>query len=108
MRRARPSILIYTQKDSDAILKEVLAGIEEEGVLFEVQKMEDEIEVKILANMASKNSILGVGMGISHDEVAVSFYKQVEYGMVDFGDICYRSKGQNAARYVKLHPFIFE
>ena len=60
----KPSIFIYTYEPDREDLKEILAGIEEEGVLYEVYEKEQE-SVEKLAFEAANDSMLGSGIGIS-------------------------------------------
>ena len=59
----RPSIFIYTHEADPAVLKEVCAGIEEEGVFYDTTEMPDECMEK-LAYKAARDSMLGSGVGI--------------------------------------------
>jgi hypothetical protein len=59
----KPTIVIYTCRADAPLLKEVCAGIEEEGVLYEVISMSDG-RVSTLSAAASDASMLGVGIGI--------------------------------------------
>ncbi len=65
----RPSVFIYTNQADPALLKEICAGIEEEGVFFEVlpSEIKDQDE---LADRAANDSMTGSGIGVSGNNVA--------------------------------------
>lgn len=104
----KPVIVILTNNPSGEVLKEILAGIEEEGVLYEVTSntkgSSEEIAVE-----AAEMSALGVGVGIIQDSVSVQvrnmatdniLFKAASSNRQDIRNI-----GANAARYVKGIPF---
>ncbi|MFP4697836.1 MAG: glycerol dehydratase reactivase beta/small subunit family protein [Eubacteriales bacterium] len=107
MKHPRPSIYIYTYLEDNIILKEIIAGIEEEGVLFDRESVNNNISSEDLASQAAKKSILGIGIGIKKQEIKVSINEQVKYGLVDFKTDKPRVIGQNVARYIKQRPFLF-
>lgn len=105
---SRPSILIYTNKADAKILKEICAGIEEEGLLYQVEEKSEE-NVKRLAYDAANTSVLGSGIGISKEETAlqmrnVDMEKPLFYGKTKEVKQC-RKVGINSARAVKRRPF---
>ena len=59
----KPSIFIYTHLADEAILREVCAGVEEEGVFYEITEFPDECMEK-LSYKAARDSMLGSGIGI--------------------------------------------
>lgn len=104
----KPSILIY-EKDADPIiLKEICAGIEEEGVLFDIFNKED-MDLESLCFYSGNDSILGSGIGIYGTKVALSIRSLLK------GEYVYylehptrhqsRNLGANGARAVKRMPF---
>ena len=99
----RPSIFIYTNNPNKAYLKEICAGIEEEGVFFEV--FEKDGDVDSLAESAALDSMLGSGIGICASSVVLQIKglpkgKNVEfYNMPDFSQC--RKLGSNSARIIK-------
>ena len=60
----RPSIFIYTNEPDRDFLREVCAGIEEEGVFYEIIPGEA-ADLDELAYDAANDSMLGSGVGIS-------------------------------------------
>ncbi|HEY9574948.1 MAG TPA: glycerol dehydratase reactivase beta/small subunit family protein [Lachnospiraceae bacterium] len=104
----RPSILIYAVEASKSALKEICAGIEEEGVLYEVVK-KDKGSAKELAYAAANESVLGSGIGIFKTEMAlqmrnIKMEKPVFYSEKEEESQC-RKLGINSARAVKHRPF---
>ncbi len=65
----KPAIFIYTCQADSRILKEVCAGIEEEGVFFEVSEQKEE-DVDALAWQAANDSMPGSGIGICRTTAA--------------------------------------
>ena len=59
----RPSIFIYTHEADPTVVKDVCAGIEEEGIFYDVTEMPDTCMEK-LAYKAARDSMLGSGVGI--------------------------------------------
>ena len=104
----KPSILIYTIDPDEIILKEICAGIEEEGVLFEiVGKSEGDLDT--LSYESANNSVLGSGIGIYKKDTAMQL-GTVKKGKNVFqirnpDKIQCRCLGANAARAVKKIPF---
>lgn len=66
----KPAILIYTMCPDAEFLKEICAGIEEETVLF-TQVGKDTRDVDTLAWQAANESMLGVGIGIYKQSIAL-------------------------------------
>ena len=65
----KPSIYIYVNNEDAKILREVTAGMEEEGVFFEIFQRQEN-DVKELAFHAAEDSMLGSGVGISGTDIA--------------------------------------
>ncbi len=106
MKTQKMCSIIQCYQQDPKTLQEVLAGIEEEGGLAEVQEELFKKTEDILAQQAAKQSALGVGIGIYKEKVAIAFNTQV--GLVDL-DFTYKTPrifGQNATRYTKNRPFI--
>ena len=103
----KPSIFIYTYNADQKLLKEICAGIEEEGVLYEIHERQGELDS--LAFDAAAESILGSGIGICGSKVAMQM-KRLEKGhnVFELNDPeawqC-RSLGANSARAIKKMPF---
>jgi len=103
----RPSIFIYTHNSNTNCLKEICAGIEEEGVFYEI--FENEIaDAEKLAFDAAAESMLGCGIGISSDTVVLQLKgtpngKNIEKcTSPDFSEC--RKIGANGARIIKKMP----
>lgn len=104
----KPSIFIYTNQPDQMLLREVCAGIEEEGVFFEVFER-DFSDIDTLAYEAANDSMMGSGIGMKQNQVAlqmkgISKGKNVEfYEMPD--EVQCRKIGANSARAIKKMPF---
>ena len=103
----RPSIFIYTNNPDGDCLKEICAGIEEEGVFFEVFGKET-LSISELAFNAANDSMLGSGIGVSGKTVAlqmkgISKGKNVEEFSSPSFEEC-RNIGANSARIIKKMP----
>jgi hypothetical protein len=106
MNGQKNSIIIACYEANPVTLEEVLAGIEEEGGLFETvleifKSLED-----ALARKAAKQSSLGTGIGIYKNQVAIVFNTQIGLAHIEFEQMTPRQIGQNATRYTKNRPFI--
>lgn len=107
----RPTIKIYLSANSgrDATLRELLFGVEEESIPFELVET-DSGDALSLAWEASKTSRLEVGLGLDRDNL-VLHYSKLEKGQPLFRisarapEEQVRSIGANAARLVKKLPF---
>ncbi len=108
---SKPTILLYaTQHISADILKPVLYGIEEEGLPVVIEFHSG--TYMTLADLASRNSALSVGIGVD-DEAIVLTYKNIPAhqfiyrltGYAQYPDSL-RTLGVNAARLVKGNPFV--
>ena len=103
----RPSIMIYTREPDEDLLREICAGIEEEGVLYEVRPGEGELDS--LAFEAAKESILGSGIGMEGQRIAMQMARLpkgknvFELNHPRFWQC--RNLGSNSARAVKKLPF---
>lgn len=123
----KPSIFIYVSDPDPDFLREICAGIEEEGVFWEVfsrdtfgedSSGEDtsgestsgkNTDVSTLAFEAAKDSMLGSGIGIRGVDVAMQMQglprgKNVEqYHMPTYAQC--RKVGANSARAIKKMAF---
>ena len=108
---SKPTILLYaTQHISADILKPVLYGIEEESLPVVIEFHSG--TYMTLADLASRNSALSVGIGVD-DEAIVLTYKNIPAhqfiyrltGYAQYPDSL-RTLGVNAARLVKGNPFV--
>lgn len=104
----KPSILIYGNQPDRDLLREICAGIEEEGVLYEViDDRQDELDE--LAYEAALESILGSGIGVKGMRAAMQMYglpkghNVFELNHPDFSQC--RALGANSARAIKRIVF---
>ncbi|SHH43021.1 glycerol dehydratase reactivase beta/small subunit family protein [Clostridium grantii] len=108
MYKNKPVINIFTHNCNSQVLKEIFAGIEEEGLPYEISEMVYK-DVDRLSYEASTNSSLEVGIGVNEYEVAIHV-RQMKKGEYLFEYSGYKLKhmrvlGSNAARYAKKIPF---
>ncbi len=101
----RPEIIIKVYQPSDKVLKEILTGIEEEGILYKVITEVMPQAETILGQTASGISQLEVGIGI-WGERTVLYIKKIKDKPLFITTTKHRALGQNAARYVKGNPLI--
>jgi hypothetical protein len=108
MIRNKPSIRLYHNFAKNELLKELCAGMEEEGVPYElIESVESQIDT--LCFEAAKDSILGVGIGLIGERVAIHMSplpKEKPLFIVSQSTLKQaRILGMNAARAVKRMPF---
>lgn len=104
----KPSIFIYTHLADEAILREVCAGVEEEGVFYEITEFPDECMEK-LSYKAARDSMLGSGIGIFGTAVCLKMWglekgRNIEAYLSPTKEQC-RKVGANSARAIKKQPF---
>ncbi len=104
----KPSIFIYTHEADPSVLKEVCAGIEEEGVFYDTSEFPDKCMEK-LAHKASRDSMLGSGIGIFGTAVCLKMRglekgRNIESYLNPTRLQC-RNIGANSARAIKKLPF---
>jgi len=107
----KPSIYIYSYKPDEKILREIFAGIEENGVTYELFKngtSEDDSDK--LAYDAAQDSMLGSGIGVCGQEVALQLKglpagQNVEASKAPTAEEC-RKIGANSARAIKKMPLL--
>jgi len=91
------------------LIREICAGLEEEGVLFAVVTR-NETNAETLAFNASSESLLGVGIGISGSSAAMqmkNFAVNSPIFRIDSTNLSdYRNLGTNAALAVKGGMFV--
>ncbi len=107
----RPSIYIYTSEPEKQVLREICAGIEEEGVFYEIveQEVSENIAAERLAWQAARDSMLGSGVGIFGSACAFSMQglaaaRCVESYEKPDREQC-RKLGANSARAMKKQAF---
>ena len=104
----KPSIFIYVNNPDTSSLRNVCAGIEEEGVFYEIKEMET-ISLDELAWNAANDSMLGSGIGMTGNGIAmqmrgISKGRNIEsYQNPD--PMQSRKLGANSARAVKKLAF---
>ena len=104
----RPSIYIYICQPDETVLDEICAGIEEEGVFYEISEHNKE-EVRLLAWQAAQDSMLGSGIGVIGRACAFSMRglsagRCVENCEAPGKEQC-RKLGANSARAIKKQAF---
>lgn len=104
----RPCILLYCARPDQVMLREICAGIEEEGVLYEIyEDMAGDLDT--LAWEAAGQSMLGTGIGIIGTRAAMQMRSvpkgknvfQIEAPKPEQA----RKLGANSARAVKRNAF---
>ena len=93
----------------DRVLREVLAGIEEEGVSYRIVKVYHTSDVSFIAHTAAKLAGSGVGIGIQSKGTTVIHLKDLaplqnlelfpQAPLIDLDT--FRAIGKNAAKYAK-------
>lgn len=106
----KPSVKVYYDISSLSVsdFLNVLLGIEEEGIPYDVQPREG-MDLLELAHQASVDSRIGVGIGISKEGVVLQYEKLDKsaplFKIKLYQKDLYRKIGSNAARLVKKMPF---
>lgn len=109
MESNKPVIRVNSNCSNPEFLKEICAGIEEEGVPFEVMEFNDKYEALQLSKNAALNSSLGTGIGIDNSKAC--FYStafKMETPLIEClleDKKALRMMGCNAGRYIKRIPF---
>lgn len=110
-----PSIkIVFSENLQDNIfMKEVFFGIEEEGVPYELKRLNEHIsDPAELAFLGAQESMVGVGIGINGDGLLAVHYQKLPKEAPLFNVNCNiepsfaRIMASNAARLVKGIPFI--
>lgn len=104
MKRLKPYIVIHHFKNDEQVLKEIKAGIEEEGCLYFTVKSLVNRDSLSLSYEASKQSSLGLGIGVNGTSAKISVRQQLDPVYVVTEDNNPRTIGQNAARFIKGKP----
>ena len=107
----KPAVYIYENNATAQILKEICAGLEEEGVLYAISSKEN-VSTPTLAYAAANHSPLQVGIGITAHAAALHMRNcpaerpvfTLEAAHASPQD--YRKLGTNAARAVKGGRFV--
>lgn len=106
----RPSVFIYTVNVDDSdMIREICAGIEEEGLLYEIKRFYYG-SIHELSFLAANESILGSGIGIEGKKIGLqlrSIPKGRDVFFIEKPTLSQcRKLGSNAARAIKRVPFI--
>ena len=107
----KPAIYVRALQNEAVIFKQILYGMEEEGIPFELQKMQS-YDVIYESHLASMESALLVGVAYLNDQVVIH-YRNLPLDAPIFNESRLASKdnkflralGANAARLVKGIPF---
>lgn len=109
----KPTIIIYSRTADEAVLREICAGIEEEGVLFEITPQHLGTALTLSAD-ACEASMLGVGIGICGSSISLHIKgmnvrqgfdeKTALFSHESPDTITARALGTNAARVIKKLP----
>ena len=103
----KPEIILFTNTTNTQLIREICAGIEEEGLLYRcVESVEtDAIHMAV---EASKEATIGVGIGVSGARAVLtheSLKPEKPLFVLQDGDReKARSLGKNAARFIKKMP----
>lgn len=111
----KPAIKIFRSMNlvDEALFREVISGVEEESVPYEVERMPDD-ECVVLGYKAAMASVLEVGIGVDGRGGIAVHYKKLPEARPLFqvsahlGRAAVRSMSSNAARLVKGTPFILD
>ncbi len=104
---SKPTIVIYGNAPDPDLLREVCAGIEEEGVLFQVEERDGDLDT--LSFLAATESMLGCGIGIVGVRLAMDMFRLPKghhvFELNHPGFWQCRNLGANSARAIKKMPF---
>jgi hypothetical protein len=111
MNNIKPQIVIFTGEISSSIIKDITAGLEEEGVFYAVVKAQEKLNAHELSIIAAETGTLGTGIGASNNEICIHNVKLPKdkpiFRVSADGEENARTLGANAARLVKGKPFKF-
>jgi hypothetical protein len=103
----KPAIILYCDRPDEDLLREVCAGIEEEGVLYQVSSRNGDLDT--LAYEAAKESMLGSGIGITGTRLAMQMQRLPKgHNVFELNRPAFwqcRNLGANSARAIKKMPF---
>ena len=107
MQTNKPAVHIYVADDTLPAIREICAGMEEEGVPWKILRMDG--AARGLAHRAATDSVLEAGIGLAAGEVALQMRKVAEdcplFIFTAPTAEQYRMLGTNAARAVKKKRF---
>ena len=109
----RPAVLVYRHPGAPApVLRQVRAGVEEEGVPTDVEEVPGPDDPTALAHAAAEESRLGVGVGLAADGAAAVHHgtlperTPVVATPAQAPSSDWRRVGRVAARVVKHLPLV--
>lgn len=109
---SKPTIIIHVNRNFNDknVINQICNGIEEEGIPYEIVLLDGRDDHIKMAFDACQNSRLGVGIGVSGDNIALHYEKLNEkqplFNMSIHEDMNkIRALGANGARLVKRMPF---
>lgn len=108
----RPSVNVCTDNPAESLLKEILAGLEEEGIPYKLEDMSFTLDNMVkIAYEASEESRMGIAIAIKNNRIVLHYNKLKEnHPLMDIR-LDYNEKnkareiGCNAARLYKIMPF---
>lgn len=107
MQGIKPAIVIRTHNPHPQALQEILAGIEEEGMLCTLQEQPAQVNSGDLAREAANMSGVQVGIGLNNQTATLCVHKLIDILLFETNS-GFRLIGQNSSKYVKGNPFILE
>lgn len=107
-----PCIFVCVGNKQESFLKEIIAGIEEEGIPFKVKNIELNEDVMLREVYAkSQESRIGIAIGVVNNRIVLHYNKlKEEKPLIDIRLNLFEKKkarivGCNAARLYKIMPF---
>lgn len=104
MNKQKPYLLIKQYQPVAKIVKDMMAGLEEEGILFQMEIEDQMTDAITLAYQAAKKSALGIGIGISRQQVEVAICQQIQPYILNMPECSPKEKARNAGKYCKRKP----
>lgn len=109
----KPAIFVIISNAEKSVLKELLAGIEEEGIPYDVKNITfNESNVLKYLHEASQKSRMGIAVAIINNRIILQHNKlKQEKPLIDITlnfynkEVKARTVGSNAARLYKVMPF---
>ena len=103
----KPEIILFTNTTNTQLIREICAGIEEEGLLYRCAENTG-ADALHMAMEAAKEATIGVGIGVAGAR-AVLMHESLEpekplFVLEDGDREKARSLGKNAARFIKKMP----
>lgn len=107
----KPEIILFTNTTDEQFVKDICAGIEEDGLLYRCMKVEGQ-DANLLAKEACSEATIGVGISVV-GQIAVLTAENLEIQkplqvVQDADKVQARVLGKNAARYIKKMPLVIQ